>query len=179
MGTSIDQYPAEFYRNWPGITIGVSEITDLFQPCYHLPNVVVYPQHENHVIKKDGAVISYEYMNPSDTVTAEKNGKLSKRGTCAAPAFCMAYHLGASEIYLIGVDLKAASDGRIYFDGCTKTPPAHYQLADGNDPEVQATIRCFSDAFDIYRAKGVGVYNLSLNTRLSNIETVNVKVNNA
>ena len=38
MGTSIDQYSVEFYENWPGFTIGVNEITDLFEPDNFFPN---------------------------------------------------------------------------------------------------------------------------------------------
>lgn len=176
MGTSIDQFPLSFYENWPGPTIGVNEIVDLFTPDYHFANYVYYPHLENTILVKGlERPVSFEYTSPSMHIDVGKTGKLSKRGTVAMPAFTMAFQLGAAEIYLIGVDLNSGSDGRIYFKECSKKAPEWYQLADEKNPEQQATIRCFADAFKQYKARGVKVFNLSLVSRfakMENIETI-------
>ena len=171
MGTSIDTFPREFFENWNGITIGVNEITDLFIPDYHIPNYAVYPAMENTIVKiMHTRAISFEYTNPSMKIDIHKTGKLSKRGTVAMPAFTAAYQMGASEIYLIGIDFMPSEDGRIYFKGCRKEAPEYYQLADRNDPELQATLRCFQDAFTQYSRQGVKIYKLSHNPILKEIK---------
>ncbi|MEE8573963.1 MAG: hypothetical protein V3T30_01005 [Thermodesulfobacteriota bacterium] len=166
MGTSIDQYPVGFYENWPGITIGVNEITGLFKPDYHL-NI----NERNNSIKKKkyDHLISFKYMSPSSMVEIKKTGRLSMRGTGALPAFTAAYQMGASEIYLIGIDFKPGPDGRIYYRECPKKQPRYYQLSDGESPELQATLRAFDDAFKKYKDAGVKIYNLSMNSLLSGI----------
>ena len=167
MGTSIDLYPKEFYENFPGVTVGVNEITDLFEPDYHLPNFEFYPEHERQVLAKDSeAYISFDYMSPSAAIEIERTGKLSKRGTVAMPAFTLAYQLGARRIFLIGIDFLPNADGQIYFKQCTKKAKSYYQLADSKDPELQATLRCFEDGIAQYWSQGVEVYNMSTNSRL-------------
>jgi len=172
MGTSIDQYPKSFYEGWDGITIGVNEVTELFTPDYHFNVNVNHDKPYNAFWDSLGRDIRYEYMTPSGKVDIDKTGRLSMRGTGALPAVTSAFQMGASEIYIIGVDLRCAPDGQVYYTGCSKEPKEYYQLADKDNPEVQATLRCFSDVFNAYRRLGVCVYNLSYNTRLEGIDTV-------
>lgn len=182
MGTSLDQYPVEFYRSFPGVTVGVNEITDLFVPDYHFMNYKYHPEYENEIIVRgEERPISFEYTEPSAHIDIHKTGKLSKRGTVAIPALTLAYQLGAGRIFIIGVDFYPDDDGNIYFKDCSKRAPDYYQLADEKDPELQATLRCFADAFRQYRTQGVEVYNLSLNSRLDlkTVEWPDMKRSNA
>ena len=173
MGTSVDQFSVSFFENWKGITIGVNEITDLFTPDYHFPNYAVLPQYENSIVVRGVArPISFEYTSPSAHIDIHKTGKLSKRGTVAMPALTAAYQMGASEIYIVGVDFMPSPDGQIYFKGCSKEAPEYYQLADRDDPELQATLRCFQDAFIQYKTQGVKVYSLSHNSILNELRDI-------
>lgn len=154
-GPSIDQYPADFYDNWPGVTVGVNDITDLFLPDYHIdihaePNVIT----DNINDEK----IRFSYRNPSTGVDVEKTGLLSMVGTVAVTALTAAYQLGASEIHLIGVDLRTDGD-KHHFDGCTSFWGKSHFVE--NIDELRATVRTFEKIFEAYRAEGVKVVNLS------------------
>ena len=109
MGTSIDQYPRDFYEAWEGVTVGVNEITDLFTPDYLFNVNLLHDKDYNAFWDKGGREIRYEYMSPSDTVDTEKKGKLSMRGSGILPAYTAAYQLGAADIFLIGVDGKSTN----------------------------------------------------------------------
>ena len=173
MGTSIDQFPVEFFENWDGVTIGVNEITDLFTPDYHFPNYAVYPSMENSIVARGvDRPISFEYTSPSAHIDIHKTGKLSKRGTVAMPAFTTAYQMGASEIYIIGVDFMSSENGEIYFKECSKKAPERYQLADRQDPELQATIRCFQDGITQYKTQGVKTISLSKHSILNELRDI-------
>ena len=52
--------------------------------------------------------------------------------------------------------------------------PEYYQLADKKDPELQATLRCFQDAFTQYTRQGVKIYNLSHNSLLNELKDIQI-----
>lgn len=156
-GMSIDQYPVEFYNEWDGLTIGVNDIVEKFVPDYHI-DIHERPGVINCVGDVD---LIYKYRNPSTGIDAEKTGRLSMYGTVAVTAMTAAYQMGASEIYLIGIDLKATL-GRHHFKGCTSIfedgLKSHVIQA---EDELKATVRTFYRAYNAYREQGVKVINLS------------------
>lgn len=169
LGTSLDQYPVDFYQKWKGVTIGVNEIEDLFIPDYRL-NVNSYHDKDYYaLLDKQGQEIRYEYTSPSDTVDIEKTGRLTMCGSGIVPAISAAYQMGAREIFIIGVDFKKNKEGRIYWSGCRKPEPDYYQLSDEKNPETQATLRCIRHMAKEYRNAGVEIYNLSENSLLGGL----------
>jgi hypothetical protein len=172
LGTSLDQFPIEFYEDWDGITIGVNEIYELFAPEYRFDVNAFNAKDYRAFWNRRGEEICYEYMIPSGVISKEKNGLLSMRGSGIVPAITAAYQMGAKEIYLIGADFCRNANGDVYWSGCGKRAPADYQLARHDDPELEATLRCLADAFNMYRSMGVEVYNLSQNSRIYGIETL-------
>lgn len=161
-GPSVDQFHKSFYENWNGVTIGVNDIIELFVPSYHIDIHVKPGFITDNVNARD---ISFRYRNPSTGVDVEKTGALSMVGTVALTALTAAYQLGASEIHLIGIDLKATPE-RHHFNGCS----SHY-IPGGTHViekvhELGATIRAFENATKLYQAEGVKVVNLSKNSLL-------------
>ena len=163
-GPSIDQYHRSFYEKWPGITIGVNDILDLFTPDYYL-NI-----HNDewtlwcHMKGREGG-IRFAYHNPSTQIDLEKTGHLSIIGTVAFTAMTAAYQLGASEINLIGVDLKT-KDGQNHFSGCSSFYAAHGTHFIEKVDELRATIYSMEKAICQYQAHGVRVNNLSKDSLL-------------
>ena len=158
-GPSIDQYHRSFYESWPGITIGVNDILDLFMPDYYL-NI-----HNDerilwcHMEGKEGG-IHFSYHNPSTRVDLEKNGELSIVGTVAFTAMSAAYQLGASEINLIGIDCKLRH-GQSHFEGCSSVlVPGGTHFIEKSF-ELEGTIRSFERAISEYQTQGIKVFNLS------------------
>jgi hypothetical protein len=172
-GPSIDQFPKSFYEEWEGITIGVNDITELFIPNYHI-NI-----HKRPSIIRDnteGLDLVFKYFNPSSQIDPEKSGLLSMVGTVALIALTAAYQLGASDIYLIGVDCKV-SPSQHHFKGCSSVYwdkdnpyPMDAPRPDGflmeshfiqKIDELRATIRGFERAIKLYWEHGVKTINLS------------------
>jgi len=156
-GASIDQFSKYFYESWPGITIGVNGITDLFTPDFHI-DIHARPG----VIKGRDFDIAFDFYSPSIRVDIRKSGLLSIAGSVALTAFTSAYQLGAGSIYLIGIDFQGD-----HFKACRSDPPdtrrpdnklTHFIK---NEDELKRTIRAFKDAFKIYRAAGVKLFNYS------------------
>ena len=175
-GPSIDQFSREFYTEWGGITIGVNNIENFFTPDYYLnvhrePRILwmqgfIYPHGHKEAV-------AFDYCTPSTQIATEKNGRLSMTTSVAIPATTAAYQLGASEIYLIGIDLNLGSSGQIYCDAIGQESHEEYSLADPNHFEFDAVIRSFRRIAETYRNVGVDVYNLSQISRLEGIEKVN------
>ena len=177
-GPSIDQYPKSVYEGWEGITIGVNDILDIFVPRYHI-NI-----HERPSIIRDNVDdvdLVFRYYNPSTQIDPEKSGLLSMVGTVALTAMTAAYQLGASDIYLIGIDCKATPE-RHHFKGCSSEywtdehPVPQVQSYRGveipenmlakchfiqKEDELRATIRSFDRAIKLYREQGIKIINLS------------------
>ena len=172
LGTSLDQFPPEFYAGFPGIVIGINEVIypGLFYPDYLFDVNLFHDKDYNAFFDREGNEIVYHYATPSNKVCLIGEPYLPIVGTGAVPAIAVAYFMGASEIYLIGIDFNRGANGRIYHSTCVKPDPAKYKLADKNEPEVQATLRCLSSMFLKYAEQGVRCYNLSQNSRLENIE---------
>ena len=161
-GPSVDQYSADWYARWDGITIGVNDIVHLFEPDYHL-NIHESARTLTCNIPGLDREIQFDYHNPSTQVDLEKKGELSLVGTVAFTAYTAAYQLGAGEISLIGVDFKVCQ-GQTHFIGC----PSGY---DGNhfiekNFELAAVIRCFESAIKQYGEFGIKTINLSRNSLL-------------
>mgnify|MGYP001586029923 CR=1 FL=1 len=172
LGTSLDQFPPEFYAGFPGIVIGINEVIypGLFYPDYLFDINLFHDKDYNAFFDREGNEITYRYADPSNKVYLMGEPYLPLVGTGAVPAIAAAYFMGASEIYLIGIDFNRGANGRIYHSACSKTDPAKYKLADKNEPEVQAALHCLSEMFLKYSEQGVRCYNLSQNSRLENIE---------
>ena len=179
LGTSLDQFPPEFYAAFPGIVIGVNEVIypGLFYPDYLFNVNLFHDKDYNAFFDCEGNEIVYSYATPPDKVCLIGEPYLPMVGTGAVPAIAAAYFMGASEIYLIGIDFNLGANGRIYHSACPKikatlVDPAKYKLTDKKEPEVQATLRCLSEMFLKYAEQGVRCFNLSQNSRLENIEVV-------
>ena len=178
-GPSIDQFPKSFYEEWEGITIGVNDITELFIPNYHID------VHERPSIIRDnirGLDLVFKYLSRSNQIDPEKSGFLSMVGTVALIAYTAAYQLGASDIYLIGIDLKV-SPGRHHFKGCSShywddtenpiTPEWLVELGRSLYPgetsghiiqkedQLKSAVRGFERAIKLYWEYGVKTINLS------------------
>ena len=172
-GPSIDQWPVEFYNEWDGVTIGVNDITDKFVPDYHI-NIHERPGIINCIGDVD---LIYKYRNPSTGIDTKKTGKLSMVGTVVLTALTAAYQMGASEIYLIGVDLKATLD-KHHFEGCTSEYGFSVEFNKNThvieaEDELKGTVRSFYRAYNAYREQGVKVINLSDDSILeANNETI-------
>ena len=159
-GPSIDQFPKSFYEGWEGVTIGVNDILELFTPRYHI-NI-----HESPGIIRDNIEnvdLVFRYHNPSTQIDPEKSGLLSMVGTVALTAMTAAYQLGASEIYLIGIDLKATPECH-HFKGCSSALTIGGTHVIQHTDELRATLRSFDRALKLYRNKGVKVVNLSMDS---------------
>jgi len=196
-GCSIDDFPVEFFTEWDGITIGCNDITDRFQPDYYLnihndKNTLLY----NRVLTTPATAekINLQYRSPSVGVDVERSGLVSLRGTVATTMLTVAYNLGASEIHLVGIDLKTWGDQH-HMKGCKA-----YFFSDDHPPdmddqavvkgikegvqleshiiqkecELAATVNFFERAFETYRARGVKFYNLSRDSKLRGIEYLNL-----
>lgn len=174
-GPSIDQFPKSFYEEWEGITIGVNDIVELFTPNYHVDI------HERPSIIRDnieGLDLVFKYFSPSSQIDPEKSGLLSMVGTVALIALTAAYQLGASDIYLIGIDLKV-SPGRHHFKGCSSVyfdednprkpewintpmrPDGKTGHIIAHKDQLRACIRGFERAIKLYWECGVKTINLS------------------
>lgn len=161
-GPSIEQYHPSFYERWDGVTIGVNDILDCFDPDYYL-NI---HNDENtlwcHMEGREGG-IRFEYFNPSTRIDLEKKGYLSMVGSVAFAAMTAAYQLGASEIHLIGIDLKVKPD-RTHFRGCSSLWGATHVIE--KVEELKGTLRSFERGISELQAKGVKVVNLSKDSLL-------------
>lgn len=161
-GPSIEQYSREWYINWPGVIIGVNDIVDLFTPDYlvnvhELQNVMLCN------IEGHREEIAYSFYNPSTQVSPEKNGQMTIIGTICTAAMTAAYHLGAKEIFLIGVDLKT-KEGQTHFSGCSSGYGANHFIEQAD--ELRATRRGFQRIYNFCAKKNVPVYNLSKDSLL-------------
>lgn len=161
---SIDQYPREWYLDWPGVVIGVNDILDLFTPDYWM-NIHEVQNTLFCNIRGREERIGFGFHNPSTQIASEKTGNLSIVGTIAVAAMTAAYQLGAAEIHLIGIDLKTRPD-QAHFNGCS----SHYIKGGSHflehEDQVAATVRTFKRAYMAYGAKGVKIVNLSQNSLL-------------
>lgn len=158
-GSSVDSFPIEFYTRWPGVTIGVNRITDLFTPHYHIDI------HERPSIIRsslNGTDIRFSFTSPSEKIDEEKSGLLSIAGTVALTALTAAYQMGAGKIYLIGVDLQGA-----HFKGCASVVGKGHLL--NHEDELKATLRAFDTAAVVYGTRGVEVTNLSQDSLLGGL----------
>ncbi len=161
-GPSIDQYSLSFYEEFDGVTIGVNDIQDRFTPDYYMN------MHDNPHILRDnieGIDAVYSFNNPSSAIAPKKTGLVSMVGTVSLAALTVAYQMGASEIFLIGVDLKATEENH-HFDGCSSLFASGGTHVIECEDELKATVRGFDRAFEAYRGQGVNVVNLSRNSIL-------------
>lgn len=171
LGTSLDQFSPGFYVNFPGIIIGINEVIypGLEFPDYLFNINLFHDKDYNAFFDREGNEIVYRYAEPSNKVCLIGEPYLPMVGTGAVPAIAAAYFMGASEIYLIGIDFKPGADGQVYHSTCQKEAPAKYKLADKNEPEVQATLRCLASMFEEYSKQGVRCFNLSKNSLLETV----------
>ena len=158
------------------ITIGLSDIGRLFDPTYLMVSNYLsqYPEHRREWILTSKAryiftTLKYIELTTDNVVFCEplkfagtsfdRSDALNYSSTSAYAALCLAVHLGANPIGLLGVDFNDH-----HFFGETGAHPLSNELLN-----IQAE---FATLNSTLRSKGVDVYNLSATSRLTAFRNV-------
>lgn len=186
-GTSLLQFPVEFYKEFKGFTVGVNTILGLFVPDYYLS---IYAQNNVINCSLDKEQYEFHWSRPFPALDVKKRGMISLSNTTALSALTAAYQLGATKIYLIGIDYLTGKDNQVYYNGGTvngkhveipdtheyakgrvKRDESHY-LPGINEKKRETDIEIFAKIASEMEREGVKVYNLSQNSALRGIEVV-------
>lgn len=188
-GPSLSCYDREFYESFP-VSIGVNSIAEFFRPSI-IYNIECPPFRWNHV--KTPADMGIPWVTSSDQKNStdadwyvdldksqrgefpENRNCYDNRGACshtsAFGALHLAYVLGASRIYLIGVDFCAGEDGRQYPGRRIEASGDRWYLDPKNNHYIK-NLSWFSLAFATLRDNNVKTYDLSPYGKLRDIEKV-------
>ena len=150
-GPSLDTKPEEFYNNFDGTTVGFNQIRLVFHPDYYLNSHIL-----GNVLEECKTTQYYQYETNRIIKGPERDGKIV-RGFTINRAFSCAYHLGATDIYVIGVDACDAPDGR-------KTNK--WRVAAGipgiyDEKMYDQMFKSFCEVAAVYKSAGVNLYDLS------------------
>lgn len=189
-GPSIDNYPAKFYERFP-LSVGVNTVAQCFRPSL-MYNIERKPFRWGDAVKDPDqlgipwvtASFNQNQVNADWWVDLDLNAKgvfpMTREaydnkcavGYCSPfGALHMAYVLGATRIYLVGIDFCLAPNGKKYAGSRPEQSGDSWYLDSGNNRYVQ-TLSWFSLAFVALRDAGCEVYDLSRFGQLRDLEKV-------
>ena len=83
-------------------------------------------------------------------------------------ALNVAYHLGAKTIYLLGYDMKLDKDKTNWHDGYPNQNPLAIEM-------IETFSQVFMGAEKLYKEKGIKIYNVNKDSRLTEFETKTIE----
>lgn len=158
-GSSLDLYPKSFYENWDGFTLGINRIKLLFQPDYwmalDLMHGVVEDCKEQEWYQCKRVQRDVPELGKRDGIIDPGTNRLT-----ICTALSVAYQLGASEIYLIGVDFCLGANGSEYHKERVAVKNTNRTAFDLEQFLGRKT-KCLVNQIDAYEANGTKIYDLS------------------
>jgi len=158
-GSSIDEYPLHFYVDWDGIIVGINRIKLKFVPDYWLALDVMrnkvedcnkqqwYQWKAKHRSAEEG-------LGKRDGLIEPGNSSLTINS-----ALSICYQLGASEIYLIGIDFCLGKNGKAHYNIREEMGGNH--LVENYNKFLTKRCHTLDEQIHAYQNNGVKIYDLS------------------
>ena len=169
-GPSLDLYPKEFYENWNGFTVGINRIKLLFTPDYFVALDVLHGYIEDCKRQE-----WFKKENQESEDWGVRNGYVENGHGSTGVAISVAYQLGASSIYIIGLDGCPDADGNHYFkerrdiglktDALDCTCEKQDKWYDKQQQHIERQLDCYK----------IPIYNLSPFSRYKTIPHINLR----
>lgn len=164
-GSSLDLFSKDFYENWDGFTVGVNCIKLLFVPDYWVAIDVMLCRVED-CKRQEWYTCSPQESDDWGT----RNGRPERFVGSMGFAIACAFHLGASEIYLIGIDGGPNKDGEWHFK--ERREQNRNDLTPKDGPFLDKMMACLPDQILHFK---VPIYNLSPYSALPKIPKITLK----
>lgn len=175
-GSSLDCFPESFYTSWPGITIGVNRVLAKFHPTYYLclhrfQRFVEGRGHElapsigiscrNGQANAD-VVVNFATAGSWEKVLCRpKTGLVASNKTSACALFSMAWIMGATSIWMTGIDFAYGPEGQLYHSGLEPEQKSRGWYA-REEARNRSRVKAFlEDGIRRLEGLGVPVFNLS------------------